>query len=65
MVPLFFNSFSKRQNFRLVQIERTRRRQNKCDRKIEISFEKGKIVGKGENAGLLFPQCKRILFQRC
>ena len=30
--------FTKRQNFRLVQIESTCRRQNKCDSKIEIVF---------------------------
>ena len=39
-------------NFRLVQIESIYRQQNKCDRKIEISFERVEnIFGKGENAG--------------
>ena len=34
--------FTKRQNFRLVQIESICRRQNKCDWKIEICFGKGR-----------------------
>ena len=53
--------FSKRQNFRLVQIESICRRQKKP---IKMKFYLGReenIVEKGENAGyqhfLLFPQC--------
>ena len=54
--------FTKRQNFRFVQIESFCRRQNKCDLKIEICFWNDKnILEKGENAGyqhfLLFPKC--------
>ena len=37
-----FNSFSKRQNFRLVQIERFCRRQNRCGSKIEVCLWRGR-----------------------
>ena len=53
--------FTEQQNFRLVQIERICRRQNKCNLKLKYALGRiEKIVGKGENAGyqhfLLFPQ---------
>ena len=53
--------FSKRRNFRLVQIESNCRRQNKFDWKVEFVLGRVKnIVGKEENAGyqhfLLLPQ---------
>ena len=38
----FLQLFTKRQNFRLVQIKRICSRQNKCERKIEIWFGKGR-----------------------
>ena len=45
-------------NFRLVQIERTCRPQNKFDRKIEISFGQGrKHCRKRTKCFLLFLQC--------
>ena len=46
---------SKRQNFRLVQIESFFRRQNKCDLKTDFFSERTEnILGKGENAGYSF-----------
>ena len=59
---LFTKDFTKQQNLRLVQIESICRRQNKCEKNLEICFGKGRnIVGKEENDGyqhfLLFPQC--------
>ena len=59
--------FTKRQNFRLVQIESICRRYNKCELKIEIALGRVEnIVGKRENAGyqhfLLFPQCFQKVF---
>ena len=55
--------------FRLVQVESTRSRQNKCSLKLEICFEKDrKHCGKGENAGyqhfLLSHNVFRQLFSR-
>ena len=41
---ILLNSFIKRQNFRLLLIERDYRRQNKCDPRLEIFFIKG-LVG--------------------
>ena len=57
--------FTKRQKFRLVWIQSTRRQQNKCDqKKKKCKFLLGMVennLGKGENAGkqhfLLFPKC--------
>ena len=54
--------FTKRQFFRLFQIESICRRQNKVAQKLKIVSERiENIVGKGENAGyqhfLLSPQC--------
>ena len=54
--------FTKRQNFRPVQIQSIYRQQNKCDQKTEfVSGGVKNIVGKGENAGnqhfLLSPKC--------
>ena len=48
--------FTKRQNFRPVQIQSIRRQQNKCDQKIEICLGKGRKHG-GYQHFLLFPQC--------
>ena len=51
--------FSGQRNFRPVQIQRTCRRQNKCNEKIEICFGNGrKHSGKGEKCCIfLFPKC--------
>ena len=54
--------FTKRQNLKLLQIQSTCRRQNKCDQKFEICFGMVEnILEKGENAGyqhfLLFSKC--------
>ena len=55
--------YTKRQIFRLVQIESICRRQNTCKLKTEVVLEMGKknIAGNGENDVyqhfLLFPQC--------
>ena len=45
--------FTKQQNSKLLQIESISRRQNKCDSKIEISFEKDRnICGKRKKCWL-------------
>ena len=59
--------FSRRTNFRLVQIESICRKQINVTKMLGFVLERiGNIVGKGENAGnqhfLLFPQCFQILF---
>ena len=52
--------FTKRQKFRLVQIENFCRQQNKCDLKIVLRRTEN-FAGKGENSGyqhfLLYQQC--------